>query len=153
VLRKKFLTGRADYHLGQKHPARLSPEFPGWTAMTLLLLAIGVLGSLLRHSILPALHGITWLLIGVLSQAILTARSSGTGWHSIARHAAVIFFESAFEFGRLIESLRHGRVNRLWTKFVYVQRQLLGERDRRVRQMWACVLAFLCVLSVNVLFD
>ena len=39
---------------------------------------------------------------------------------------------------------------RLWTKFVYVDRQLLGERDRRVRQMWACFVALLvlgCLLA------
>ena len=148
VLRKKYLSGQADYYLGQKHSVRLSPEFPGWPGMTLLLLAVLLLKGLIVHSILPMLGGVIWLLVGVLCQAILTARASRTGWRSILRHAAVILFEAIFELGRLIESFRHSEVKRLWTKFVYVERQLVGERDKRIRQMWACVFAFLGLLAL-----
>lgn len=148
VLRKKYMSGRADYYLGQKHPARLSPEFPGWSGMTLLLLSVLLLKGLIVHSILPMLGGVIWLLVSVLCQAILTARASRTGWPSILRHATVILFEAIFELGRLTESFRHGEVKRLWTKFVYVERQLVGERDKRIRQMWACVFAFLCLLAL-----
>jgi glycosyltransferase involved in cell wall biosynthesis len=146
VLRKKYLSGRADYHLGRKHPACLTPEFPGWPGMTLLLFFVLLLRCLGAHSLLPMLWGAVCLSVGVLCQAILTARASRTGEPSALRHAAVILFEATFELGRLIESLRHGEVKRLWTKFVYIERQLVGERDKRIRQMWACVFAFLCLL-------
>ena len=148
VLRKKYLTGRADYYLGQKHPVYLSPEFPGWPGMTLLVLFVLLLRSLVIGSFLSMLHGVIWLLVGVLCQSILTARASGTGGRSILRHTAVILFEAVFELGRLIESFRHGEVKRLWTKFLYMERQLVAERDKRIWQMWACVLAFLCLLAL-----
>ena len=148
VLRKKYLSGRADYYLGQKHPACLSPEFPGWPGMTLLVLFVLLLRSLVIGSSLSMLPGVIWLLVGVVCQAVLTARASRTGWRSILRHAAIILFEAIFELGRLTESFRHGEVKRLWTKFVYVERQLVGERNKRIRQMWACVVAFLCLLAL-----
>ena len=146
VMRKKYLSGRADYYLGQKHPACLSPEFPGWAGIAFSILFVLLLRSLITHSLFSMLWGAICLLAGVLCQAILTVRASRTGWPSVWRHAAVILFEAIFELGRLVESFRHGQVNRLWTKFVYVERQLLGERDKRIRQMWTCVFAFLCLL-------
>lgn len=146
VLRKKYLSGRATYYLAFKHPANVSSEFPGWVGMTGLLFLVLLLKGLIAHSLLPLLYLMVWLGVGVISQAILTARARRTGWLSILHHAAVILFEATFELGRLVELLHRGQVKGLWTKFVYVEGQLVGERDKRIRQMWASVLAFLCLV-------
>jgi glycosyltransferase involved in cell wall biosynthesis len=148
VLRKKFLTGRADYYLEKQHPEQLAPEFPGWTGIAILLFLVALVRTWIFHSPSAVFWTAICILIGVLFQAYLTARATRTGTGSILRHAAVVFFEATFDLGRLFESFRHGAVYRLWTKFVYLDRQLLGERDKRIRQMWSYVLVFLCLFAL-----
>ncbi len=145
VLRKKFQSGRADYFLGKKHPANLAGEFPGWPGIVLLLIPVLLLKSFLAQSILFVFWGFICLLAGILFQAVLTTIASKARWRATLHYAAVILFEALFESGRLFETFRHGQVHRLWTKFVYAERQLYGERDKRIRQMWACILALSCL--------
>jgi hypothetical protein len=155
VLRKKFSTGRADYHLGKKHPDRLALEFPSWTVIGLFLLPILIGKSMVERYPVPLLMGSAAFLMGILFQAFLTAKAAKAGQQDVFRHALVIIFEAVFEFGKVYESLRNGQLRRLWTKFVYVDRQLIGERDKRIRQMWSCILAllFLAAFSGIHIFD
>lgn len=146
---RKLQNGQADYYLGHKHPDCLSPEFPGWTGVALLLFVVLLVKSLATHSLYPMLLLAITLTVGVLCQATLMAMAGAAGWRTVPQHATVVLLEAAYEAGRLFESFRHGTVRRLWTKFVYVERQLVGERDKRVRQMWACVLALVCLLTLS----
>ena len=149
VLRKKFFTGRADYHLGKKHPDRLALEFPSWTALGLILLPIFIGKSLIELYLDPLLMFAAAISLGILFQAFLTAKASKTGQQDIFRYALVIIFEAVFEFGKICESLRNGQLRRMWTKFVYVDRQLLGERDKRIRQMWSFFLTLLFLVAFS----
>lgn len=149
VLRKKFLTGRADYHLGKKHPDRVALEFPGWTAFGLILLPVFIWKSLTEQYLDPLLLFAAAISLGILFQAFLTAKSSKTGQQDIFRYAFVIIFEAVFEFGKICESFRNGHIRRMWTKFVYVDRQLLGERDKRIRQMWSFIFSLLFLVAFS----
>ena len=149
VLRKKFLTGRADFHLGKKHHDRLALEYPSWTAVGLILLLVSIGKSLIERQPTPLLLCPTALLLGILFQAFLTAKASKTGQQDIFHYALVIVFEAVFELGKIYKSLRNGQLLRMWTKFVYVDRQLLGERDKRIRQMWSCILALLFLAAFS----
>ena len=98
---------------------------------------------------MPLFYCFPYLIGGILFQALLTALEDKTDLNSVLRQAMVILFEAIFEFGRLFETLRHRQIYRLWTKFVYGDRQLYGERKKRIRQIWACSLLFLCILLVT----
>jgi len=146
VLLKKFRTGQADYYLGQKHSEKLSPEFPGWIAISILLFFVLLVKSLIVRSFCPIFFLIFFLLGGVACQSIFTIRATGTDWRSFLQHAAVILFEATFDVGRLSKAIRHGKFHRLWTKFVYVEQQLIGERNKRIRQVWAYVIITLLLI-------
>lgn len=147
VFRKKVLCGKADYYLGEKHADHLAPEFPGWTAIAFLSLPIVLIRCFITRSIEPLFFCFLGLFLGIILQALLTALENKTGVKSVLRQSIVILFEASFEAGRMFAALRHGQIYRLWTKFVYGDRQLLGERKKRVQQIWG-ILLFLCILLI-----
>ena len=148
VLRKKYHSGRADYYLGRRHSDHLAAEYPGWAAVGLLLFLVLIGKSLIARSPVPLLLLPLAICGGVLLQSLLTAKAGARDLRSILRQAGVILFEATFEAGCLVEALRHGDVRRLWTKFVYASRQLIGEREKRIRQAWALVLVMVLLLCL-----
>jgi len=151
VFRKKFLCGRADYFLGKKHPTHLFPEFPGWPALMFLLLPVIIIKCLLLQSFFALLYYFFCFWGGILFQAILAAVENKSGVFSIFHQAMVILFEATFESGRIFESVKHWQIDRFWTKFVYADRQLLGERKKRIQQMWAFLFLLFLVWTITVL--
>lgn len=146
ALRKSVLTGRADFHLGRRHPRRLALEYPGVAALMLVLAVVGLIPWLtagrLAPLLLPAVYG---ALYGLTTAALMVGlKRRSPLW--LLPYWGVTLLELAFEAGRLLESLRHARLNRLWTKFVYVEAQLLAERERRIVQSWSLALAALLAL-------
>jgi hypothetical protein len=146
LLRKAFLTGRADYHLGELHPERLKPEFPLPVATTLLLLtAVGSRVIASGAGILLAAP-LVWLVLFLMTQAVLASTLEGRNASSLPYRAAAALLEVTFELGRLAEALPRLRLRRLWTKFVYVNEQLAAERPKRIVQMWSLLISLLIVL-------
>lgn len=148
ALRKMFYTGRADFHLGIRHPERLELEFPLPLLIVALLIVITIAQLLLGHSPWGLLVPPIWLCLLVFLQSLLSALVSGDKLSSISRRAGVTLLELSFEAGRLKEALAHGHLNRMWTKFVYLREQLLAERQRRAVQMWAMLLSFLLLITL-----
>lgn len=142
VVRKKFMSGKADYYLGSKHPEKLALEYPGWVTMSWILFPVAIAKSIINGKPTLLLIAVGALVIGIFFQALLTLLAMRSGLKSLFRHTLVIIFEAVFEAGKHFQSLLKGKINRLWTKFVYSEKQLLGERDKRIRQVWSCVLAF-----------
>jgi GT2 family glycosyltransferase len=147
MLRKAFRTGRADYHLGELHPERLCPEFPLPLAISLMLLAAAALRTLAGGPPLLLAAPAAWLVLFIIGQSMM-ARGTAAGGGSLALpyRAAAVLLEISFELGRLAEALPRLRLQRLWTKFIYVREQLAAERPRRVVQMWAELASLLLLL-------
>lgn len=144
--RKSVNTGRADYHLGNRHMERLMLEYPGPLSVALLLGVFGVSLAIARHTILGPLLPVAYLLFYIGLAALLATRQRHLGWVKALPLCGVGLLELAFEAGRLFEAVRHGSVRRLWTKFVYVEAQLLAERERRIVQAWSMLISLLFLL-------
>ena len=146
ALRKSVRTGRADFHLGRRHPNRLALEFPSATSLSLIWFALGLL--ILAVTGLPAiaLSALLFLPLYLLLAATLTSLSRRPAAAPFTALLGAGLLEVAFEIGRMTEALRHGGFQRLWTKFTYIDAQLLAERDRRVIQAWCLIAALLITL-------
>jgi len=145
-IRKTFRTGRADYYLGEKHSERLSAEFPGPLIIVMLLLCVGILRVFLGNNIRFFLAPLLWLPFFVIASAILTGLiEKNKGIHFFSRSGAVLL-EVSFEAGRLFESLIHGSIKRAWTKFVYIDQQLMAERRQKIIQIWVALIGFLLLI-------
>lgn len=146
ALRKSLKTGRADYHLGHRHPERLVAEYPGPLAVALLLAVLGTVVWLVRQMTLGPIVPFAYLFSYLFLLATLTAIQQRLGWSKVLPFVGVALLEMAFECGRLFEVARHGGARRLWTKFVYVDVQLLAERDRRIVQSWSIFISMALML-------
>ncbi len=149
VIRKKFLTGRADFYLGKKHPDRLALEYPGWVSVGLFLLPIAILKSSIVGNFAFTLLAVVVLLLGILFQALLTLIALKAEYKYLLRLVLVIIFEAMFEAGKHVQSLAKGKFKRLWTKFIYSEKQLLGERNKRIRQVWSIVFVFFTYILLS----
>lgn len=139
MLRKAFLTGRADHHLGEIHADRLVPEFPLPLGTSLVLLVAAALRTVAGGSAATLLAPAAFLASFVVAQVAMTRGA-------IPARMMAMFLELSFELGRLAEALPRLRLRRLWTKFVYVHEQLAAERPRRVIQSWAQLASLLLTL-------
>jgi GT2 family glycosyltransferase len=145
TLRKSFATGRADYHLGRRHPDRLALEFPNATIVAAALAVLGLVALFTAGRPLLLLLTLLCLLLYILISASLMLFIKSQSPLMLLSYMGVALLEVSFETGRLLESLRHAGLRRLWTKFVYVEAQLLAERERRVVQSWSLVIMLLLI--------
>lgn len=144
--RKMFTTGRADVHLGERHPERIAAEFPSPALTAIVLFALEAVRLPAGRPPWTLILPVFWLCLCVFMQAVLSAAREGGGLRSVPQRAAAASLEVAFDLGRLMEAVRRGRVSRAWTKFVYVKEQFAAERERRIIQAWSALLSLLALL-------
>lgn len=147
ALRKAFRTGRADCHLGMRHPERLTAEFPLPIATALLLLVVEAIQVIFGKPGWMLGIPLLWLLLVSFGQAVMANFIAGHGLRTLFYHLLAGLLDWAFQTGLMCEALVHRHGRRLWTKFVYVNEQLVAERQRRVLQMWATLLGFLAIIA------
>jgi GT2 family glycosyltransferase len=145
VVQKKWKTGCADFYLGKKHPNMLVYEFPDWISIFILILPVMLIQCVRTQSFLPLLLLGGVFVFGILSQALIGAIQQDTPSAWVGVFVSTIL-ENIFVAGRIQEAIKHRTFNRIWKKFVYVQPQLLAERNRRVAQAWAIVLCMMLLL-------
>jgi glycosyltransferase involved in cell wall biosynthesis len=147
ALRKAFRTGRADYHLGMRHPERLTAEFPWPIATALLLLVVEAIQVIFGKPGWMLSIPFLWLLLASFGQAVMENFIAGERLHKLFYHLVAVLLDLAFQTGLMCEALVHRQGSRLYTKFVYVNEQLVAERQKRILQMWAALLGFLAIIA------
>ena len=145
IVRKKWKTGQADFYLGKKHPDLLAYEFPDWISIFIISLPLMLIKSIWLQSLTPFILIGGLLLIGILIQSFFgaTQKSIPSAWFGVFISTIL---ENIFVAGRIKESAKHGAFHRIWKKFIYVEPQLLAERDRRIAQAWAIALCMVLVM-------
>lgn len=146
ALRKSMATGQADYHLGQRHPERLTLEFPGPLTVTLALTVLGGVLFVAQKSLVTLTLPFAYLLFYVLFVTLVSLFRQRLSSSEAISLAGATLLEVAFELGRLSQAARHTAPRRLWTKFIYIDAQLLAERERRIDQSWGMLLSLVLLL-------
>lgn len=136
--RKAWRTGRADVHLGIRHPKRLQPDFPRPLG---LAVAIGILATMLGGHGAAAFAPAVWLATWAACVAVLSACVERSGVRSVPGRLVSLVPALAFQAGRAFEALLHRRPERLVTRFLYVPEQVAAERSRCVLEAWSSLAA------------
>jgi len=150
VLKKAMRSGRAEVYLADRHQTRITLEFPQF-GVVLLVLAVSANANLffgggdlwILMLILPLWYFPARLVLGPWPSKTSGAVACSTDW--IARMGTLLT-ELAFEVGKIIAALRRGKISRLWTKFVYLDEQLLAERERRIVQVWTLLTGLIAAM-------
>lgn len=152
VLKKAARSGRSEVYLAERHSERVRLEFPQFLIVVLMLGLVALVCSLfsgISAWAWPVIFSIWFfgarILLGPWPRGVRGQGAFGADW---AARFGAIAAEVAFDFGKIVMAIRARRFSRIWTKFVYLDDQLLAERDRRVVQVWVLLTGL--VLAVGV---
>lgn len=109
IWRRAFRWGRMDLHLYyRKHRDRVALGMPKFGVIFLALALIGLVTAMLAMSLRPLALPLVWASVTLLLQAIGTVRVSGESWRYLPHEMVADVLGLTFEFGTLLEGLRHG---------------------------------------------
>jgi glycosyltransferase involved in cell wall biosynthesis len=146
--KKIFRWGRTDFHILKQHPHLSTTDFPKFTTILLLILALSVVFQLTGIGWIMAGLLMTWLLCIPIIEAFLRSYTLEKRITDFVSNYISFWLNFTFELGSVFESLKNGSFSMLYKKITYGQGQLIFEWKQKVLQSWSFIAALVIFLFI-----
>lgn len=146
-----FRWGQVHFHLIDRHRHRVIGDLPKTASLFLLLLPVSLAAAVVCRR--PALLLLTpaWLGLAALIEAILVWGGAPRQPVDLIDLLGARIFGLIFDMGNLLEGLRRGSLRPFYQEIYYVRPSVHSRgRNRRLAEVWACVLALIVLLLMIV---
>jgi len=150
--KKIFRWGRTDFHILKRHPHLSTTDFPKFTTILLLILALSVIFQLTGTGWIIRGLLMTLLLCVPIIEALLRSYTLEKRITDFVPNYISFWLNFTFELGSVFESLKNGSFSMLYKKITYGQGQFVFEWKQKVLQSWsfiATLIIFLFILALT----
>jgi len=142
-----FRWGQGHFYLIDGHRHRVISDLPKTASLFLLLLPVSLVAAIACRSAALLLLPPAWLGLAVLIETTLVLGATSQQPIDFTDLLGARIFGLIFDFGNLLEGLRRGSFRPFYQEIYYVRPTVHSRgRNRRLAEVWACVLALVALL-------
>jgi glycosyltransferase involved in cell wall biosynthesis len=146
-----FRWGQVHFHLIDRHRHRVIGDLPKMASLFLLLLPVALAATVIHRRAALLLLPAAWLGLAALIETALIYRVSSQQLADFTNLLGARIFGLIFDFGNLLEGLRRGSLKAFYQEIYYARPSVHSRgRNRRLAEVWACVLALILLLLASV---
>jgi hypothetical protein len=146
-----FRWGQVHFHLIDRHRHRVISDLPKTASLFLLLLPVSIVAAAVCRKPALLLLPPAWLGLAALIETALVCGTISRQPVDFIDLLGARIFGLIFDWGNLLEGLRRGSLRPFYQEIYYVRPSVHSRgRNRRLAEVWACVLALIILLLVIV---